>query len=185
MPVHHSLHVALTRELCDFVAHLVASGRYQSSSEVVRKVPHPSQLSPGRLAELVLESSADFGILSTDLDGIITSWNSSAEAIMGWSADEAIGQDACMIFTPEDQASGGCAEEMAIARRKGRAADERWHLRRDGSRFWGGGLHDAAGGHGDRCAYRLSSDIMLVSDFQARVACSASAAGRASRASPT
>ncbi|MDJ0391650.1 type II toxin-antitoxin system ParD family antitoxin [Roseomonas sp. E05] len=36
MPAHHSLHVALTRELCDFVARLVASGRYQSSSEVVR-----------------------------------------------------------------------------------------------------------------------------------------------------
>jgi antitoxin ParD1/3/4 len=36
MPAHHSLHVALTRELCDFVTRLVASGRYQSSSEVVR-----------------------------------------------------------------------------------------------------------------------------------------------------
>ncbi|MFC7738623.1 type II toxin-antitoxin system ParD family antitoxin [Roseomonas sp. GCM10028921] len=36
MPAHHSLHVALTRELCNFVSELVASGRYQSSSEVVR-----------------------------------------------------------------------------------------------------------------------------------------------------
>jgi antitoxin ParD1/3/4 len=36
MPAHHSLHVALTAELCDFIARLVASGRYQSSSEVVR-----------------------------------------------------------------------------------------------------------------------------------------------------
>ena len=36
MPAHHSLHVALTNELCDFVSRLVASGRYQSSSEVVR-----------------------------------------------------------------------------------------------------------------------------------------------------
>jgi putative addiction module CopG family antidote len=36
MPAHHSLHVALTGELCDFVSRLVASGRYQSSSEVVR-----------------------------------------------------------------------------------------------------------------------------------------------------
>jgi antitoxin ParD1/3/4 len=36
MPAHHSLHVALTGQLCDFVARLVASGRYQSSSEVVR-----------------------------------------------------------------------------------------------------------------------------------------------------
>jgi PAS domain S-box-containing protein len=103
------------------------------------KALHPSSLSPARLAELVLESSADFAILTMDLDGVITSWNSSAEAVLGWAAKEAIGQDACMIFTPEDQANGGCAEEMAIARLEGRAADERWHLRRDGSRFWGAG----------------------------------------------
>lgn len=36
MPAHHSLHVALTGELCDFVAQRVASGRYPSASEVVR-----------------------------------------------------------------------------------------------------------------------------------------------------
>jgi antitoxin ParD1/3/4 len=36
MPAHHSLHVALTAELCRFVERLVASGHYQSSSEVVR-----------------------------------------------------------------------------------------------------------------------------------------------------
>jgi antitoxin ParD1/3/4 len=36
MPARHSLHVALTGELCDFVSRLVTSGRYQSSSEVVR-----------------------------------------------------------------------------------------------------------------------------------------------------
>ncbi len=36
MPAHHSMHVAMTAELCDFVARLVASGRYRSSSEVVR-----------------------------------------------------------------------------------------------------------------------------------------------------
>lgn len=36
MPAHYSLHVALTGELCEFVSRLVASGRYQSSSEVVR-----------------------------------------------------------------------------------------------------------------------------------------------------
>ncbi len=36
MPARHSLHVALTGELCDFVSRLVTTGRYQSSSEVVR-----------------------------------------------------------------------------------------------------------------------------------------------------
>ncbi|MBL6456608.1 PAS domain S-box protein [Belnapia sp. T6] len=95
--------------------------------------------SPGRLAQLVLESSADFAVLTIGLDGIVTSWNSAAERVMGWSAAEAVGQDASMIFTLEDQAAEACATEMAQARRTGRAVDERWHLRKDGSRFWGSG----------------------------------------------
>ena len=97
------------------------------------------QLSPGRLAELVLESAADFAIFTADLDGIITSWNSAAERIMGWSEAEAVGQHACMIFTPEDGAKDACDLEMTQARATGRAKDERWHLRKDGSRFWGAG----------------------------------------------
>jgi PAS domain S-box-containing protein len=97
-------------------------------------------LSPGHLAELVLESVADFVlILTTDLDGIITSWNSAAERVTGWSKAEAIGQHARMIFTPEDQAKDVCGREMAQARATGRAIDERWHARKDGSRFWGAG----------------------------------------------
>ncbi len=95
--------------------------------------------SPGRLAELVLESSADFAILTICLDGIITSWNSAAEHVMGWPEAEAVGQRACMIFTPEDQAADACLGEMAAAQRCGRAVDERWHMRKDGSRFWGSG----------------------------------------------
>ncbi|MCR0983091.1 PAS domain S-box protein [Roseomonas populi] len=102
-------------------------------------VPRSGQLSRGRLAELVLESTADFAIFTTDLDGIITSWNAPAERIMGWSEAEAVGQDACMIFTPEDQAKGACEQEMETARKDGRAVDERWHLRKDGTHFWGSG----------------------------------------------
>ncbi|WP_052389526.1 PAS domain S-box protein [Belnapia moabensis] len=106
--------------------------------------------SSGRLAELVLESSADFAVLTADLDGIITSWNSAAERVMGWPEEEAVGQDIRMIFTPEDQAEGFGTEEMAQARSGGRAVDERWHMRKDGSRFWGAGsmapLRDEATG---------------------------------------
>src|SRR3954471_23605762 len=95
--------------------------------------------SPGRLAELVLESSADFAVLTICLDGTITSWNSAAERVMGWSKDEAVGREACMIFTPEDQVADICEQEMAKARSSGRAADERWHIRKNGTRFWGSG----------------------------------------------
>ncbi|WP_052402911.1 hybrid sensor histidine kinase/response regulator [Muricoccus aerilatus] len=97
------------------------------------------QLSRSRLAELVLESAADFAIFTADLNGIITSWNSAAERVMGWSEAEAVGQHACMIFTPEEHAKETCDLEMAQARAAGRAKDERWHRRKDGSRFWGAG----------------------------------------------
>ena len=95
--------------------------------------------SPGRLAELVLENSADFAVLTICLEGTITSWNSAAEQVMGWSEEDAVGQDACMIFTPEDRAEDACEREIATAQRCGRAEDERWHVRKDGSRFWGSG----------------------------------------------
>ncbi len=72
---------------------------------------------PGRLAQLVLESSADFAVLTICLDGIVTSWNSAAERVMGWSEVEAVGQHACMIFTPEDQERDACGREVSIRRR--------------------------------------------------------------------
>ncbi|MGK7870931.1 PAS domain S-box protein [Falsiroseomonas sp. E2-1-a20] len=97
------------------------------------------QLSPSRLAELVIESATDFAIFTTDLDGVITSWNSAAERVMGWSEAEAVDQHACMIFTPEERAKEACNLEMAQARTVGHAKDERWHRRKDGSRFWGSG----------------------------------------------
>lgn len=43
------------------------------------------------------------------------------------------------MFTPEDRASGVPERELATAREHGCGADERWHLRRDGSRFWASG----------------------------------------------
>jgi PAS domain S-box-containing protein len=97
------------------------------------------ELSPGRLAELVLQSAADSAVFTIDLDGVITSWNSAAERIMGWSKSEAVDRHVSMIFTPEDQAREACDLEMAQARATGRANDERWHRRKNGSRFWGAG----------------------------------------------
>ena len=88
----------------------------------------------------IVESATDFAIVTTDLHGRITSWNPGAEKLLGWSEGEVLGRHACMIFTPEDQADGACDSEMRGAAERGRAEDERWHLRRDGSRFWASGL---------------------------------------------
>ncbi|KQP11252.1 hypothetical protein ASF28_09460 [Methylobacterium sp. Leaf99] len=84
----------------------------------------------------ILESAVDYGILATDLDGRVTSWNVGAARILGWSEAEVLGEPADCIFVPEDRASDTPAREMRTAREMGRANDERWHLRKDGSRFW-------------------------------------------------
>ncbi|WP_188052372.1 PAS domain S-box protein [Aureimonas fodinaquatilis] len=94
---------------------------------------------PGAKYASMLQSSRDFAIIGTDLNGVITEWNAGARYIFGWSGDDIIGKTVTMIFTPEDRAAGADKKEMLIAAETGRAADIRWHLRADGSRFWAAG----------------------------------------------
>jgi PAS domain S-box-containing protein len=89
---------------------------------------------------MVLDSATDFAIISLDLVGRVTSWNPGAEQLLGWAESEIVGQNACIFFTPEDQARNICDLEMAVAAREGRAEDERWHLKQDGGRLWASGL---------------------------------------------
>ena len=89
---------------------------------------------------LILESAREFAIVGMDLKRRVTSWNRGAEAIVGWTSDEIIGRSADSIFVPEDRAAGVPEREATTAAKEGRAADERWHLRSDGSRFWASGV---------------------------------------------
>jgi PAS domain S-box-containing protein len=92
------------------------------------------------LYRLIVESARDFAIFTIDLKNKITSWNRGAKRILGFSETQAIGMSGEEIFTPEDRAKNDPEKEIATARRRGRAEDERWHLRKDRSRFWGSGL---------------------------------------------
>lgn len=85
---------------------------------------------------LLIESATDYAIFTADPTGVINSWNTGAERIFGWTETEAVGQPDALIFTPEDRAAGAPQREMEIARDRGRAPDERFHLRKDGSRFY-------------------------------------------------
>jgi PAS domain S-box-containing protein len=53
-----------------------------------------------RLLAAVVDSSDDI-IVSKTLEGIITSWNSAAERILGYTAEEAIGKSILLIVPPE------------------------------------------------------------------------------------
>ncbi|WP_018261584.1 PAS domain S-box protein [Methylobacterium sp. WSM2598] len=97
----------------------------------------------------VFENAVDFAVIVLDLEGRITDWNEGATRILGWSPEEMLGRHAETFFTPEDREAGILDHELQSALTAGRGIDERWHLRRDGSRFWASGqmmpLRDEAG----------------------------------------
>lgn len=89
---------------------------------------------------LIFENAQEFAIIGMDLEGRVTMWNAGAEQVLGFSTEEMIGEDARIIFTPEDRQQGKPEQELELARETGRAINERWHIRKNGSRFWGSGL---------------------------------------------
>jgi PAS domain S-box-containing protein len=106
-------------------------------------------LSTDEAAALLIENVQDYAIFLTDLTGCIVSWNPGVERILGYSQAEFLGLVSSVIFTPEDIAQGAPEQELSTARSRCSAVDERWHVRKDGSRFWGSGfmtfLQDEAG----------------------------------------
>jgi two-component system, chemotaxis family, CheB/CheR fusion protein len=85
----------------------------------------------------LLESARDLAIFSLDSRGVVQTWNSGAERMLGWSEREIVGQSTALLFTPEDRA--GLEDELRIATEAGRASRERWYVRKDGARFWASG----------------------------------------------
>ncbi len=105
------------------------------------------ELSQSRSAERhfqrFLDRVKDYAFIAFDPDGRIVSWSRGAEHIFGYSESEVLGEPGSLIFTPEDRVNGEDKDELGTARRDGCAEDERWHLRRDGTRFWGSGIMTA------------------------------------------
>lgn len=94
------------------------------------------------LAEAVTQSD-DYAMFVMDPSGRVQSLNTGAEKILGYTSDEFIGLSGDIVFTPEDLAQSIPDMERANALAQGRAEDERWHVRKDGSRFWASGVLSA------------------------------------------
>jgi PAS domain S-box-containing protein len=88
---------------------------------------------------LIFKSATDYAIMSLDADGLVTSWNAGATLIFGWADNEIIGQPVSTLFIPSDRELGLPARDLALALEQGRAIDERYYERKNGSKFWGTG----------------------------------------------
>jgi PAS domain S-box-containing protein len=85
---------------------------------------------------LLIENVPDTAIFMLDPEGRVQSWNAGAQLIKGYTAPEIIGKHFSIFYTADDQQAGKPALELALALERGRAYDEGWRVRKDGSVFW-------------------------------------------------
>ena len=110
---------------------------------------------------LLVNSVEDYAIFSMDAGGRIDSWNVGGERTFGYEAGEIIGHHVATIFTPEDRQRGVPEAEMRDAREHGRAADERWHIRKDGSRFYASCVLTPLGSAPDAGYVKVARDLTV------------------------
>jgi PAS domain S-box-containing protein len=117
---------------------LLASASFYSSNEQLMTSPNNSYNKD--FFQQIIESLEDYAIFATDTNGNISSWNSGAEKNLGYQEKEIINENASIFFTEEDKKQGKDKMELRVALEKGKALDERWHVRKNGTLFWGSGL---------------------------------------------
>lgn len=88
----------------------------------------------------LLKSTSENAVVMLSVDGTILGWLGAASILFGYSAAEAVGMPLSSLFTAEDVAAHLDDHERELALSAGRSEDDRWHVRRDGSRFWGSGV---------------------------------------------
>ena len=88
----------------------------------------------------IIDSLQDYSIFTLDEEFIINSWSSGSSKIFGYETDEIIGEHFDIIFTEEDIQLGIPENEIETALKEGRATDNRWHICKDGSKFYAYGL---------------------------------------------
>jgi PAS domain S-box-containing protein len=90
---------------------------------------------------VLLDSANDLALIFTDAEHNITRWSVGAELILGWSEHEIVGsRQIDLIYTPEDRAAGIPQQDQDIALQNGRVEDNRWYLKKDGTRFFAAGV---------------------------------------------
>jgi PAS domain S-box-containing protein len=114
-----------------------------------RKVAEQTRRAEAERFRVFVESVRDYAIFMLDPEGNVETWNTGAQRIKGYGAEEIIGRHFSVFYPQEDVAAGKCDMELEVASREGRFEDEGWRVRSDGSRFWANvvitALHDSTG----------------------------------------
>jgi PAS domain S-box-containing protein len=98
---------------------------------------------------LLIGSVVDYALIMLDANGIVASWNTGAERIKGYAAEEIIGHHFSRFYTEADRAAGLPAKALSHAAEHGAFSSEGWRRRKDGVLFWArvsmDAIHDEQG----------------------------------------
>jgi PAS domain S-box-containing protein len=101
------------------------------------------------LFRMMIEAVKDYAIFMLEPDGRIASWNDGAERLKGYSKQEIVGQHFSTFYTADDIAAHRPERALETAARLGRAEDQGWRIRKDGTRFFADvvitAVYDASG----------------------------------------
>jgi PAS domain S-box-containing protein len=119
------------------------------SSQSKTSATHEALRASERQFQLLVQGVTDYAIFMLDPQGRITTWNSGAERIKGYHAEEIIGEHFSRFYTQEEQREGLPMRALLRASMEGRYEAEGWRVRKDGSRFRASvvidPIHDDAG----------------------------------------
>jgi PAS domain S-box-containing protein len=129
-----------------FWANIVVDAIYNDAHELIgfakitrdiseRKAANESLLESERRFRYLVEGVSDYAIYMLSPEGIVTNWNSGAQRIKGYVADEVIGTHFSRFMREEDRADGVPERSLEVARKEGRFENEGWRVRKDGSLF--------------------------------------------------
>lgn len=97
---------------------------------------HKGGFQPAELIDRFVLENRKYAFICMDAQGTIAGWLGAAEEIFGFTAGEMIGRPIAELFVAEDRERGFVEHELEIARKVGHSEDDRWHLRKDGTRIW-------------------------------------------------
>ena len=101
------------------------------------------EIDDGRRLQLLIDAVVDYAIYLVSLEGKVLTWNTGAQRLKGYDAQEILGRPFSTFYTPEEQASGVPEHALREAGRAGRFELEGWRIRKDGTRFWALAVLDA------------------------------------------
>jgi len=111
-----------------------------------RKNPRPNASTLEKLYQKMVEEVSDYAILLLDTNGTILNWNPGVQNIKGYSESEIIGKNFRVFYTSDDRKNQLPEKLLDSALQNGRASQEGWRVKKDGSTFWGSivitALHD-------------------------------------------